>query len=819
MESVKLNHDGLLTISTGASRKTKVWKSKQVTWSKLIEKLSVTKRTPETQSQYFKLGKERQNEIKDVGGFVGGELENGSRTALSVISRQLITLDADYGEKIFAEEVLANFDNAICIYSTHKHTRENPRLRLVIPLDRAVSADEYQAISRKIAEKLGIENFDDTTYQPHRLMYYPSTSSDAEYYFKYQDGEFLNADKILTEYDDWQDVSTWARSTRSKEIVRHEMKKAEDPLSKQGLIGAFCRAYTIQEVIAKYLSDVYEEINENRYTFKAGSSAGGAIVYEDKWLYSFHATDPSSLILCNAFDLVRIHKFGELDEGKEIKIITSAPSYIKMLALCSKDDKVKILMAEEALSDFEDLGEEKKDMSWSKKLKRHPKTGKVLTTRYNIRTILENDPRLKKVFGYDLFSQRIAILRKPFWRNKNNVGMYWTDGDDSQVRFFLETYFDIDNKTKIDDEISSVAEDNSFHKVREYLEKLKWDGVKRLDEIFIKYLGVEDTSYSRMITRKSLIAAVARVMKPGIKFDNMIVLTGQQGIGKSELLSRLGKDWFSDSLNDLQSKDSYEALRGYWILEIAELQALNKSEIAGAKKFISKKVDSFRVSYGRRTQDFPRQCIFFGTTNEKIFLKDKTGNRRFYPLSCSFERRQKSVFEEKNMDYEIDQIWAEALVAWNNGESIWIGYEMEQLARKIQDQHTEENPLVGTIEEYLNKELPKNWYERNIQSRIEYIRGSGDFDEVKENTFKRKKICVAEIWCELLGGDMKRLTAYESKNILDALDCLSEWKAYKSYGERLFFGSAYGMQKAFIRKNEVQSEEKNFNTDEEDLPF
>lgn len=365
MSDIVVTHDGLLTICTGSSRKTRVWKQKQIAWSKLIQRLSTTKRTNETQAQYFKLGKQRQDEIKDVGGFVGGELENGRRTSLSVISRQLITLDADFAEQNLWEKVEKNFDNAACVYSTHKHTKENPRLRLVIPIDRAVSPDEYQAISHKVAENFGIDNFDDTTYQPHRLMYFPSTSSDAEFFFRWQDGEFLHADEILAEYDDWQDVSQWAKSTRSKEIVAHEIKKAEDPLIKEGLIGAFCRAYSIQEVISEYLSDVYEEVNKDRYTFKLGTSAGGAIVYENKWLYSFHATDPCSLILCNAFDLVRIHKFGELDEGKDKKIVTAMPSYIKMLDLCSKDKKIKILMTEEALKDFDDLGDEKKDMSWS----------------------------------------------------------------------------------------------------------------------------------------------------------------------------------------------------------------------------------------------------------------------------------------------------------------------------------------------------------------------------------------------------------------------------------------------------------------------
>ena len=223
---------------------------------------------------------------------------------------------------------------------------------------------------------------------------------------------------------------------------------------------------------------------------------------------------------------------------------------------------------------------------------------------------------------------------------------------------------------------------------------------------------------------------------------------------------------------------------------------------------LSKQRDSFRVSYGKRSQDFPRQCVFFGTTNNKFFLKDRTGNRRFFPITCSYEKRIKNIFlEEKNIDEEINQIWAEAYVAWKNGESIWVGHEMEQAAKKIQDLHTEENPLVGAIEEYLNKKIPLGWYERDLQRRIEFIRGIGDFDEETQETFQREKVCASEIWCELLGGDMKKLSPYEIHNITDSLLSLTDWEPSQ---EKLFFGSAYGRQKAFIRKKADENDDFDF---------
>lgn len=797
-------HDGLLTICTGSSRKTKEWKQKQIAWSKLVERLSQTKRTPETQEQFFKMSKPRQDEIKDVGGFVGGELQDGKRTAMTTLNRCLIALDADFATPDLWDKIINDFDNAICAYSTHKHTPDKPRLRFIIPLDRKVSPDEYQAISRKVAEQFGMDFFDDTTYQPHRLMYYPSSSCDAEFFFRFQDGEWLSADKVLADYDDWQDQTTWSYSSRTNEAVVHSMKKAEDPLAKKGIIGAFCRAYTIQDAIATFLTDVYEEFGADRYTYTAGSSTGGAVVYQDKWLYSFHGTDPCSLQLCNAFDLIRIHKFGDLDFGKSRKDNEKLPSFTAALEFCSKDPRTKILLTKEnsASNDFELIASPAIDESeaWRSKLKLHEKTGKVLTTRNNIRIILENDPKLAGCIGYDLFSQRIALLRMPSWRHRLDKSPYWEDSDDSQLRHYLETEFGIDSKSKIDDEIISVAHIHAFHRVRDYLENLHWDGVPRLETLFIDYLGAKDTDYTRCFTRKALIAAVGRIMEPGLKFDNMIVLEGAQGIGKSELLSRLGKSWFSDSLNEMQGKEAYESLRGYWIIEISELEAMKRSDISAVKKFISKKVDSFRVSYGKRTQDFPRQCVFFGTTNEKIFLKDPTGNRRFFPIAVGINAPTKKIFNNPNLDADIDQIWAEAVVAWNKGETVWIGSDMEQIAKKIQDQHTEENPDIGIIEEFLNTPITPDWYAKPIQQRADFVQNNDSDNLDDDHKVYRDKICTAEIWCELKGGDLKKLTAWDIKAITNTLSSLDDWIVYDNNGEKLSFGKGYGLQKAFVRR-------------------
>ncbi len=284
-------------------------------WSDFVKKISTTHRTAETHTEYLTAKKVRQDEIKDIGGFVGGYISGGRRKAGSILHRQLVTLDIDFGKSDIWDDFKMLYSNAAAIYSTHKHSPEAPRYRLIIPLNREVAVDEYMAISRRIAGSLGIENFDHTTFQPSRLMYWPSTSKDGEYFFDHQDEQWLDVDETLASYRDWTDTSEWPVSIREGTIVNKAIQKQGDPLEKTGIIGAFCRTYDIHEAIDTFLSDVYDPCDiEDRYSYKEGSTAAGLVVYEDKYTYSHHGTDPTSGKLCNAFDLVRIHKFGLRDE-------------------------------------------------------------------------------------------------------------------------------------------------------------------------------------------------------------------------------------------------------------------------------------------------------------------------------------------------------------------------------------------------------------------------------------------------------------------------------------------------------------------------
>ena len=346
-------------IAVAGSRKSTHWKPNQVTWSQLLERFKKPFETSETYEQYMQMSKADQDGLKDKGGFVGGKLREGKRKRGYVEGRQLLCLDMDFGTLDFWEGFTLLYDYTCCIHSTHKHSKENPRYRLVLPLSRSVSEEEYEAVARKIAEHLGIDLFDDTTYEPTRLMYWPSRSKDGEYFFDHQEGAILNVDEILSEYKDWHDCRQWPRSSRAKKIVHRELKLLGDPSVKEGIIGAFCSAYGIDEAIDTFLSDMYvacDEAGPNRYTYSCGSTSGGAIVYDNQYLYSHHSTDPAQGASRNSFDLVRLHLFGDLDEAVK-EGTKKLPSMKAMIELAQQDVKVKDTLNQSVLEAFG--GEEK----------------------------------------------------------------------------------------------------------------------------------------------------------------------------------------------------------------------------------------------------------------------------------------------------------------------------------------------------------------------------------------------------------------------------------------------------------------------------
>lgn len=806
VKPIQVESDINLNIAVGNSRFDTKWKNIEISWSKLLYKLSNTTRTNETIKEYFAMTKAKRDQIKDIGGFVGGPLKSGRRKAENLAYRSVLTLDMDYIHTSVDDvwdAITMFFGNELCIYSTHSHTPEKPRIRLVMPLSRPVLPDEYQAIARRVAYDIGIDMFDDTTYTPIRLMYWPSTSKDGEFIFRHQKGNLLDADQILDSYFDWTDISEWPTSSREENIIHSEAKKQEDPHEKKGFIGAFCRTYTITEAIEKFLSDVYEPTNtKGRYTYKAGSTVGGLVIYEDKFAYSHHATDPVSEKLCNAFDLVRIHLFGALDDADDVKENTPVnrlPSYTKMLEFAANDPEVRLTLGKERLNNleeefsFEDEDEEEPDLSWLEKLA-YNKKGEIENTIQNALIILENDPRVKGKLVYDEFANRAIVKAGVPW---TNIGDHdWSDMDDSGIRFFLENNYNITTMYKIEDAKNLVFDKNKYHPVRDYLNGLEWDGRKRVETLFIDYLGAEDSIYTRSVAKIHLVAAVARVMEPGIKYDTMPTFSGPQGIGKSTFISKLAMDWYSDNLDTMKGKEAAELLQGVWHIELAELNATRKADRDMVKSFLSRQEDIYRVAYAKHTSRFPRQCVFWGTTNDVDFLRDPTGDRRTYPILCHVQEPTKCIWNDLTQD-EVDQIWAEAYYLYKKGEPIHLTGEALEMAKEMQKKFKEDTPLAGLIEEYLERDYPANWEEMDLVERIAFLRGDGDTFTYGDLTYKKDRVCVLEIWCELLQkrpGDLKPIN---SREINDILRSLPGWKPSKG-GMR--FGKLYGTQRGFVRK-------------------
>ena len=547
------------------------------------------------------------------------------------------------------------------------------------------------------------------------------------------------------------------------------------------MVGAFCRTYSIREAIDKFLKDVYEpSAMEGRYDYIPADSSAGVIIIDEKFSYSFHATDPACGQLLNAFDVVRVHKFQEDDPKKSFKA---------MAKFASEDEEVKLLIFKERQdSAAEDFDEGDPD-AWKKKLEYEDKSLQLKNTLRNLTLILENDPNLKDI----VFNQHLdgmEIKGDVPWRHPSK---FWRDADDAQLISYVDENYSTFSQRNYDIAVAKVTDDRSYHPIREFLQALpEWDKVERVDTLLIDYLGAADNKYVRAVTRKTLCAAACRVLNPGCKFDTMLVLNGSQGIGKSTLIARLSGEWFSDSLslNDTKDKTAAEKLQGYWILEIGELAGLRKAEVETLRSFLSRQNDIYRASFGKRTTPHPRQCVFFGTTNaESGYLRDTTGNRRFWPVKtlgggskCSWDITREEVL----------QIWAEVMHHVKAGEKLYLDPEVEALAKAEQREAMESDEREGLVREYLDALLPDNWDDMDTFERRNFLDGTGKADIGKKGTIRRTQVCNMEIWCECFGkerSNLKRADSNELSGILVKLGWvrLDRKERVANYGPQFIF--------------------------------
>lgn len=796
-----LQFDRQITITTGQSRKASVWRPQILMVSELYERLRTPARGTETLTEYMALRKPQQDDLKDVGGFVAGILRGTRRKASALIGRDVLTLDMDNIPAGGTQDVLRRVEAlgyGYCVYSTRKHAPAAPRLRVLLPLDRTCTADEYEPLARRVAQYIGIEFCDPSTFEASRLMYWPSCCADSEYIFIYTNKGFAPVDALLATYSDWRDARYWPQVPGAAQGYVKLAARQGDPTQKKGLVGAFCRVYDVYRAMAELLPGVYEPCDnaDDRFTFAGGSTAGGAVIYDSgRFLYSHHATDPCGGRLVNAFDLVRLHKFGELDDAEDVKPdtpVNKLPSFEAMCGLINSDAAVRALLAKEqqdaALADFSGIApvNSEDDASWRTKLK-ISETGTVAKTIDNIWIVLENDPLLKGRFALNEFSGRGEVLSVLPWCDRTERRA-WQDSDNDGVYWYMEKYYGVSSKGNVDSALALHSDHHRFNDVQNYLSGLVWDGVPRLDTLLIDYLGAADTPYVRAVTRKAFTAAVARALQPGCKFDCMTIFSGPQGIGKSTLLFKMSHGWFNDSIRSFEGKDASELLQGVWIVEVGELDAFRRTDVSRIKQFLSLRVDKYRAAYGRHVKDFPRCCVFFGTTNSHEYLQDKTGNRRFWPVDVGVQRAEKSIWTE--LDREIDQLWAEAAMRWKAGEPLYLEGEVEAEARERQEDHRERSPWEGAIREFLERRVPHDWNRWDMDKRRTFWGGGVQMDATLVD---RSRVCAQEIWCEVFLEDIKRMRYTDTMEINSIIEATEGWRRM---GKPSRFGQ-YGVQRGF----------------------
>ena len=824
------------------------------------------KRTRERYSEYINADKQTQLQIKDVGGFIGGETEGNKRINGIRIKRKLLTLDIDTKLPNIFQYLERNVWFYCLVHTTHKHNPDENRFRVVAPLSREVNEDEYEALGRRIAYK--IENskyetlqglFDETTFQPHRLMFFPSVAADGEYICEllnldpFEDEQpIIDVDKVLEEYLDKNDIMEWFKPEKvNEEQIGRANVQSKNPLKAKGMVGAFNRTYSVSQAIEKFLPHIYKKERNNRYTFLGGDSHGGGMTLnEDTIFYSHHGTDPANMYYRSAFDLVRIHMFGSFDKGftpekiVEKDILDKTDSFLKMVEFCRgipevvahSDTNIAIQQRLEQQEKYieetfvetvdAEIVEEKPaedSKAWIAQL------DGIKSNLGKLDIIFSHDETVGKLFYFDTFRDNICFIRKPYWQKEWIDGVALQDKDMAHIRVHLDKVYGIRGEKMIDDGIIVEADKIQKNKVMEYMESLEWDGKERLETFFPEFFKTVVNPFTKVAFKHWIVGAVARIYRAGAPMDMLLIIKGKQGVGKSLFFKKLATLDFSKPADHLYSdtkidfdkaKDSYEQLEGIWIYEWKELAGMNMSEQESIKAFVDKTEDKFRRSYGRRNVEIKRRVAFGGSTNDKTPLRDRTGNRRFLVMESNNEQNECYIKDPALFTQEYkDQLIAEAIHLYKGGFDIfeWTDEELEWWERS-NDDNLAENDLLGNVQSYLGMLRPRDWYSMAEFEMLSYIDGY-DFEKGRHTNslydkaflVKPDRVCAKELWRIALRQRDITINSFHRALLLQALEKCG-WFPTKMQ-ER--FGQ-FGHQLSFKPK-QTETEEKKVTID--DLPF
>lgn len=354
----------------------------------------------------------------------------------------------------------------------------------------------------------------------------------------------------------------------------------------------------------------------------------------------------------------------------------------------------------------------------------------------NCMLILGNDQKLKNKFAYNEMAYANTVECPVPWDSSNGTRKV-KDLDYSQFAAYTERVYGIlDSKGKGIDAISNVCSFNRYNPVREWLESLEWDGKERAGTLLAEFMKADYNEYTAEVMKLFMRGAIARVVEPGCKFDMMLVLVGDQGIGKSSFISHLAHQeaWYHGNFNTIEGDSAIEKLQGKWILEMGELLALKKAkEIEGVKSFITNQIDVIRPKYGKVTEDRPRVCVFAGTTNDMDFLIDPTGNRRFLPIKCKLKKGEPTPLFLDGVSEHFNQAWAEVYHDWKEGErSLVLPEHLAAYADSMRDDHTEDDPRIGLIQQYLDDRVANTVDPESVRVCVsELLEKALSFDDFK----------------------------------------------------------------------------------------
>lgn len=759
-----------LELTITPNRTSKQWFPATMSWDKIVESA------------------QEPADKKDCGAYMAGKATSTSRKTSQVEYRSMVTLDADNADPDLPARV-ERLELTALVHSTYSHTTDNPRYRIIIPiLGPGLTEEEYPRAARGLMEALGKEQFDPTCDQPKRIMFWPSASNPDQYEVYSYEGEPAVAQELLERFGGFTSTPEHKRGPKT------------DPYKLPGVIGAFNRLYDMARAVKEF--DLpYEQVGENRWHYTPSKSAAGVCVYPDGYVYSNHASDPAGGRALCMFDLVAMHKFADLDEAADTPL-NIAPK-----------DRPSI---QKAMREFTGLPDIKKEMmgvnielsrgdttsDWVTKLYVHPKTGKTLDDAYNWRLLVKHDPVLSGLAYNKMNLATITHQDFPWRKVTPGKDDQLTNADRAQISAHIQCTYNMRRppKEQVNDAIAMVAQDHAFHPVEEYLEGLQWDGVSRIET----WLPGGVNAYKRSIARLVAVQAVARMLEPGVKVDNCLIIAGGEGLGKSWFIERMARGWTCTlgPIDRGSARDTIMIMSRSWVAVADEGYSLKKADSDNMKNFITRTHDEIRLPYAAETEILPRRQVIWGTTNDPTFLRAQEGNRRFLIVNVS----EKLDFDKYTSEY-VDQVWAEAVHVWKESRAKYgvegnpdlrLNDAEEAAAKDVRVEATEEEPLVGLIQHYLDTPVPEGWERMPVDERIRW-RENVELGLVKPGTHRIERVCSLEIWRVLLGNTRGKPSRVDSLEIAEALRKVPGWQSSGAKRSRFPF---FGQQRFFSRVEE-----------------